>query len=58
MEKKSSELFERHLHHIIKIKHHTLHISSLDKINMCLEMVNSDRCITFVAVYCLKVKEK
>lgn len=32
--KKSTEFFERHLHH--KIKRHTLHISISDKIDMCL----------------------
>lgn len=34
LRKISIELSERHLHH--KIKRHTLHISILDKINMCL----------------------
>lgn len=53
LEKISTELSERHLHH--KIKRHMLHISNLDKINMCLEIVKSDRCNTIIVAYCLQV---
>ena len=55
LRKISIELSERHLHH--KIKRYTLHISNLDKINMCLKIVKSDRCNTIVVAYCLQVKK-
>lgn len=54
LRKISIDSSKRHLHH--KIKCHTLHISNLDKINMCLEIVTSDRCNTFIVAYCLQVK--